>query len=198
MDRHLTTTSTRSRPVSLCSASNDYLGEAMHGRCDQGRLVDALRVLFAAYFVPDETTEMRAMLIATFVKDMAEFSDDCAFWAVDEWRRNHDRRPSPASLRQLAMMRKQEAFKAGQRLRQPEPEPVYSEPDPAVRAENLERIHKTLGSVLNRGEYVSPTYVADVEKRAARKPQWSETAAPDDPRWAELRRARAANPLMQP
>lgn len=171
----------------------------MDGRCDQGRLVDGLRDLLSLYYQPDESAEMRARQIALFVKDMADFSDDCALWAIDEWRRNQDRRPSPASLRQIAMTRKQEAFKAGERFKRlPEPE-RFVEPDPVKRAENLERINASLGMVRRGGRYVSPAYVAETEPDAEKpRPHWSETAAPDDPRWEHLRRARAANPLMQP
>lgn len=194
----MTTFSATSRPPSLFAASNDYLAEAMRGRCDQDRLITTLRDLLSLYFVPDESAEMRVRQIALFVKDMSEFSDDCALWAVDEWRRNHDRRPSPAALRQLAMMRKQEAFKAGERFRKP-PEPErFIEPDPVKRAANLERINRDLGMVLHRGQYATPRYVAEAERVERRRPHWTETAAPDDPRWADLRRARAANPLMSP
>lgn len=36
------------------------------------------------------------------------------------------------------------------------------------------------------------------QEKRERRPHWSETAAPDNPRWDELRRIRAANPLMNP
>lgn len=162
----------------------------MHGRCDQSRLVDALRDLFSVYYQPDETTAMRARQIALFVKDMAEFSDDCAFWAIDEWRRTQDRRPSPASLRHLAMTRKQEAFSAAKRSApRPAPEPAYVEPDPAKRAQNLQRIGFAMASLAS---------AHDAERRNREAPHWSHVAAPNDPRLAQLEMARKANPLMNP
>jgi hypothetical protein len=121
----------------------------MHGQCDQERLVWAIRDLLSLYYQPDDSAEMRARQIALFVKDMGEFSDDCAFWAIDEWRKAHDRRPTPAALRQMAMMRKQEAFKAAERLKRAEPEPRFVEPDPEKRAENLERILAATGFIVS-------------------------------------------------
>jgi len=186
-----------SRPVCLSSASNNYQDEAAYGECDQAVLIRSLRDLLSLYYQPDETPQMRARQIALFVKDMADFSDDCAGWAIDEWRRNQDRRPSPASLRQLGMRRKQEAFGAIKSRPEPMvPHIPYAEPDLEERKEVIERINRNLGHVLHRGRYVSPTYVADDVQ--PRKPHWSETAAPDDPRWAALRKSRAANALMNP
>ena len=59
--------------------------------------------------------EAQVRQIALFVKDLEEFSDDCVWWAIREWRRNETRRPTPASLRQLCMMRRHEALKAAPR-----------------------------------------------------------------------------------
>jgi hypothetical protein len=46
--------------------------------------------------------------------------------------------------------------------------------------------------------YATEMEMADRAKRPVRIPHWSESAAPVDPRWAELRRARAASPLTAP
>lgn len=37
---------------------------------------------------------------------------------------------------------------------------------------------------------------AEARVERSRAPHWTETAPPDDPKWAELERARAANPLI--
>ena len=105
MATDLTPTSTTSRPVSMSTASNSYLEAACSTACNLRRLIDALRALLGLYYQPDEPAHHRARQIALFVKDLADQSDDAVHWAIDEWRRNHDRRPTPASLRQLAMMR---------------------------------------------------------------------------------------------
>jgi hypothetical protein len=41
--------------------------------------------------------------------------------------------------------------------------------------------------------FIAEMEAADRAKRSERIPHWSETAAPDDPRWAVLRKARAEN-----
>jgi hypothetical protein len=51
-----------------------------------------------------------------------------------------------------------------------------------------------------RAQAISEAYLAEVRAAdrqanpAERKPHWSETAAPDDPRWAQLRKAREPPP----
>jgi hypothetical protein len=191
MAADLTTTSTHSRPVSLSSASSEYAQESLYGRCDQARLVDALRTLLGVFYVPNETEAERARQIALFVQVLAEMSDDCVWWAMREWTRTQDRRPSPASLRQLGMMRRQEALAA---LPKPAPEPPPYRPATPEQLETrkaiLARVAAEAGMVRNKhGEWTLPSELVETP----RIPHWSETAGPDDPRWATLRRARAAN-----
>jgi hypothetical protein len=147
MANDLTTNSTPSRPVSLYSASNDQIDAILHGRCNQGRLVDALRDLLGLYYQANETAEQRARIIALFVKDLSDMSDATVHWAVDEWRRTQDRRPSPASLRQLCMVRRAEASNALAKRKPPEPAPTFqlSDEDRARRREQVERIMKEAG-----------------------------------------------------
>jgi hypothetical protein len=187
----------RSRPVSLFSASNDYLRDVLNGRCDQARLVDGLRDLISLYYQPAETSEMRARQIALFVKDLSDMSDDCVGWAIDEWRRNNDRRPTPASLRQLCMMRREAATKA----LKPEatnlhPAPCtslepLSDEEKAKRQAIIERCAHAAGMIKHQGQWVTPSRHEELTKEQERKPHWSEQALPNDPRWAVLRRARA-------
>lgn len=195
MSQDLTTTLTPSRPVSLFSASNEYLTDVLTGRCDQERLTDALRQLMGHFYQPNETPQMRMLLIADFVRDLADMSDEAVSWAIREWRRTHDRRPSPASLRQLCMMRRHEAdaaFKA-RRPREVGPQ-MWNPATPEQLAERkgaMDRIARSAGFVRDAsGQLAFPPKPEDAPKRI---PHWSETAAPDDPRWAELRRARAMN-----
>jgi hypothetical protein len=183
--------------VFLSSASNEYVRAVLETRCDQVKLIEGLRTLLGLFYQPSETDEERARQIAMFVADLSDMSDDCVWWAMREWRRNNDRRPSPASLRQLAMMRRQEALKQN-----PYPKPVPALPYREARPETVEERKAVVQRAAASCGFVRDThgqlaFPEDV-KRPVRVPHWSETAAPDDPRWAELRRARAASPLTAP
>lgn len=159
------------------------------------RLPDALRTLLGLYYIPNETDAERARQIALFVTDLADMSDDCVWWAMREWRRTQDRRPSPAALRQLCMMRRQEAVRA---LPKPEPAPPpYKLADEATLEERraiLARVAEESGMVRSKsGQWTFPSEVEE----APRVPHWTETAMPNDRRYAALRRARAGNSLMR-
>jgi hypothetical protein len=193
MANDLTTSSTPLRPVSLYSASNEQLQAILHGQCNQGRLVDALRDLLSLYYQPNETTDQRTRQIALFVKDLADMSDATVGWAIDEWRRTMDRRPSPASIRQLCMMRRAEATAVLAKLRPAEPAPYadanITPEERDKRADILERVAKASGFVQTQhGQWTLPV---DPKAELEVKPHWSVTAAPDDPRWQMLRKARA-------
>lgn len=174
----------------LSDASSEYRSASLSTRCDQGKLVDALRTLLGLYYVPNETEAERARQIALFVADLSDMSDDNVWWAMREWRRTQDRRPSPASLRQLCMVRRQEACK----LRPaPAPEPLpYRPATPEQLSERkaiFDRVAASSGFVRDRvGQWSLPSEEAEPE----RVPHWSETAGPNDPRWSALRKARAA------
>jgi hypothetical protein len=57
----------------------------------------------------------------------------------------------------------------------------------------LERMRETAA------RFIAEMDAADRAKRSEKRiPHWSETAAPDDPRFAALRKARAENALVQP
>ena len=199
MQNSLTTTSQGSRSVSLYSASPEYRSEALNGKCDQSRLVDDLRDLLRLYFVPSETPEAQVRQIALFVKDLEEFSDDCVWWAIREWRRNETRRPTPASLRQLCMMRRHEALKAAPR---PEPDRSQTGAEPFMaplsdaekerRRAVIAKCAKAAGMKFD-GRQVVP----DIPTKP-RTPHWSEIAKPDDPRWKALKEARERAGVVLP
>jgi hypothetical protein len=66
-----------------------------------------------------ESPEERIREIAVLVKDLAEFSEDVAGWAVREWRLTRDRRPTSAALRQICMVRREALVREAKR-REPE------------------------------------------------------------------------------
>jgi hypothetical protein len=155
--------------------------------------VDALRDLLSLYYQPNETTDQRTRQIALFVKDLADMSDATVGWAIDEWRRTMDRRPSPASIRQLCMMRRAEASAVLAKLRPAEPAPYadanITPEERDKRAAILERVAKASGFVQTQhGQWTLPEAEKDKPKPVR---HWSETALPDDPRWQMLRKARA-------
>jgi hypothetical protein len=163
----------------------------LHGRVDQLRLKKALEDLVRPHFY--ERPEDRIRDVAVLINDLAEFSNDVAGWAVREWRLRWDRRPTSAALRQLCMNRRHELMAEVNARRPPEPEPYQTtEITPEERdkrAAVLERVAKASGFVQTQhGQWTLPAAEKDKPKRV---PHWSEGAAPDDPRWAMLRKARA-------
>ncbi len=201
MAQDLTTTSTPSRPALPSNASNDYIAASLTGRCDQADLSDALRTLLGLFFVPSETDAERARQIALFLTDLSDMSDDCVWWAMREWRRNNDRRPSPASLRQLCMMRRAELTRERDRrsVKADDDPTLYKIASPetqAERAESLARIAAETGMVRVGRVWSLPDRPEDAPKVG---PHWSLTERAANPMFTEtLRRARADNPLAGP
>ena len=165
--------------------------------------MDDLRDLLRLYFVPSETPEAQVRQIALFVKDLEEFSDDCVWWAIREWRRNETRRPTPASLRQLCMMRRQEALKAATR---PEVKPpatgdggeVTPFMAPLSDAEKERRRGVIAQCAKSAGlKFDGRQVVPDIPTKP-RTPHWSEIAKPDDPRWKALKEARERAGVVLP
>ena len=199
MPNDLTVTSTNSRHVSLYSAPAEYRREALNGKCDAGKLAKALKTLLGYYFVATETPEERARQIAQMAMDLSEFSEDCVWWAMREWRQKHDRKPTPASLRQLCMMRRHEALKAAPR---PEPDRSQTGAEPFMaplsdaekerRRAVIAKCAKAAGMKFD-GRQVVP----DIPTKP-RTPHWSEIAKPDDPRWKALKEARERAGVVLP
>ena len=195
----MTVTSTNSRHVSLYSAPAEYRREALNGKCDAGKLAKALKTLLGYYFVASETPEERARQIAQMAMDLSEFSEDCVWWAMREWRQKNDRKPTPASLRQLCMMRRQEALKAAPR---PEPDRSQTGAEPFMaplsdaekerRRAVIAKCAKAAGMKFD-GRQVVP----DIPTKP-RTPHWSEIAKPDDPRWKALKEARERAGVVLP
>lgn len=181
----------------LSSRSPQEISAALRDPVDQAKLAVAIKDLLGLYWVPADSPEDRARQIALFVRDLAKFPDAVVAYAVHDWRTTQDRRPSIASLHQLCMCRQRALMERAAYLSPPD-----QAPDPTPSAEQIEQRRALIGQALAKNGFVkretgwvSPGVVAE-EKEQPRKPHWSETAAPDDPKWAALRRARAENPLM--
>jgi hypothetical protein len=155
------------------------------------RLAAGLRDLLGLYFIPDETAEHRARQIAIFVKDLGGMSDDVVGYALTEWRRKQDRRPSPAALLQLCAMRRNEAAKATalrniQNTGTADLTPLAPE-DRAAREAVFERCAKSAGFLRVDGRWVTPEAA---KEKPARVPHWTETAPADHPWFKALELAR--------
>jgi hypothetical protein len=137
----------------LSGAANEYIQESLNGRCDQERLTDTMRTLLGLYFVPTETQVERARQVAMFVADLSEFSDDAVWWAIREWRRTQDRKPTPASLRQLCMMRREEASR-------------HHKPadDDWLEQGILKRVRRWLDGSPGEGEKGIPSHLVTIER----------------------------------
>lgn len=199
MPNDLTVTSTNSRHVSLYSAPAEYRREALNGKCDAGKLAKALKTLLGYYFVATETPEERARQIAQMAMDLSEFSEDCVWWAMREWRQKHDRKPTPASLRQLCMMRRHEALKAAPR---PEPDRSQTGAEPFMAPlsdDEKERRRAVIAKCAKAAgmNFDGRQVVPDISTKP-RTPHWSEIAKPDDPRWKALKEARERAGVVLP
>jgi hypothetical protein len=142
------TTHSKPQPLSLPSGlSSPALAEALNGRCNQERLLRGIRDLLGLYWQPNDTPEERARQALLFVRDLAEFSDDVVDAALSEWRRQHDRRPTIAGLRQLCMARRYGLTEEAKRRSPPEPEPQFrlSDEERARRREQIAMIMKETG-----------------------------------------------------
>ena len=195
----MTVTSTNSRHVSLYSAPAEYRREALNGKCDAGKLAKALKTLLGYYFVATETPEERARQIAQMAMDLSEFSEDCVWWAMREWRQKHDRKPTPASLRQLCMMRRHEALKAAPR---PEPDRSQTGAEPFMAPlsdDEKERRRAVIAKCAKAAgmNFDGRQVVPDISTKP-RTPHWSEIAKPDDPRWRALKEARERAGVVLP
>jgi hypothetical protein len=183
------------------------INAALAPSADQGWRVRALGELLDIWF--PERSDARTRLVATFVLDLEEFPCAVVRSAIDEWRREQDRKPTPAALRQVCARIRHELHRSRDLALRPAPpnreaeiaERIKTIPQETIdqRRETAERLLQRCGFVRRSGRVMSRTLAADLDAEADKpKPaHWSETAAPDDPRWEILRKSRAANALVK-
>lgn len=144
---------------------------------------------------------------AAFVKALAHVPEWAMNAAFDKWERTGQRRPSPAEIvilaeRELKPMAEELARR--QRIMDEdaaaEAERIKARVTPEAAARIMAEAGMTEGRLaavkrfpMARSADEAKAKLVDWEAPAA---HWSETAEPDDPRWEILRKARAANSLL--
>ena len=176
------------------SLSGTEISEALNGRCEQERLLRGIRDLLGLYWQPGDSPEERARQALLFVRDLAEFSDDVVTFALREWRRGHDRRPSIASLRQLCMVRRQELTLEAKRRspaqEAPDPYAILGEDEKLERKAILERVARGAGlSQETTGQWTLPPRKGTIVDTDAPFTHWTKRVDPVDAA-EQLRRAR--------
>ncbi len=189
------TTPAKTSPLALLSShSRQEISAALSTPVDQAKLFQAIKDLLGMYWIAADMPEDRARQIALFVKDLAKFPDAVVAYAVHDWRTRQDRRPSIASLhqlcmtRQVALIQRRDALFEAEQGQSSAPEPTPEEM--ARREEFMARALDTAGFAKRKAGWLMKTEIAEAEDKP-RIPHWSETAAPNDPRFAALRKARA-------
>ena len=162
-----------------------------------GRIV----TLLSHYYRPDDDADLMRAMAADWYAVLKGFptyaiNGACVDYLTDEPRR----KPSPGAIVELArrlMPRPRLGTADDERMALPKPERTMDE---LARSQQL---LNAAGFTPKRMQAVQsrPMARTDDELYADKKtdrPHWTETVAPDSPELEQLRRARAANPLMNP
>lgn len=187
----LTTHTESTQGVSVRERSTSDLMKAIHSPGDDGYILDRARtVVMGLYFDPDRTPEQRAATLEEFRRALTIYPKWAVAGAFDDWVRTRTRRPSPAEIGILASARMKPLTDeiSWRRERQTED----------ADADHRERVTPARAAEIMAEFGFSPTaderQLSDTDDRQR---HWSETSAPDDTRWAGLKKARAQNPLMR-
>jgi hypothetical protein len=192
------------RGVSLRDRSNADLTQAILSAGDEAYVLDRARVVLKLYYDPAMDDMDRADMLEEFRKALSNLPKWAVAKGFDEWARTMSRRPSPAEIAILAQRAlKSIADELADRVKMDAP--PSSPPDPRSDEEKARanRIMQLAGFTPKRFEAVCSRPLASSEaelydERSNHRPHWTETVAPDSPEMEQLRRARAANPLMNP
>jgi hypothetical protein len=186
---------------SLRERSTSQLLDAIRSPTDQGKVLLRLATCFAMpYFAPEQDEAMKSAVTQSFLQAL----DGLPTWAIlrafDAWEKTFARRPTPAEIRNLAG-NEIKALTDELALRQ---KTTMLEPSKDTRVDRATaaKILQDSGFTLKRMEAVRSAPMArtmdeaEAARDQVRTPHWSETAAPDDPRWEALRRSRAASTVV--
>lgn len=154
-----------------------------------------MRDVLGLYWQPSDAPEERARQALLFVRDLAEFSDDVVTFALREWRRSHDRRPSIAALRQICMARRHDLAAENKRRAPHEPAGFYqagpvSEDEKLERKAVVERVAQQAGlSKEPTGQWTLPPRKGTAEDTETPFTHWTQRVSAEAAA-AQLRRAR--------
>lgn len=158
------------------------------------------------YFDPDDDPATRKDKREEFVRAVASSPQWAIEQAFDDWVRTGTRRPTPGDIvilvgralkpmtDELARRRKMDAAAEEQRRAQITPERTPEERDRAQRIVDAAGLGLAMRNALARKPMAGS--LAEAAHVEPTKPHWTETADPDGPEMAQLRAARAANPIM--
>ena len=165
-----------------------------------GETLKRANVCLALYFDPDNDPETKAAMRESFVRALDHVPTWAMHRAFDAWEKTQQRRPSPGEIVILAERElKPMADEVARRKRDQdarEAERIQREAS-RVSGDAAAAILERAGFTPRRIEAVRAAPMArsldEAVERAAPPPHWSETAAPDDPKWSALRASRAAS-----
>ena len=194
-ERNLPSRTANTPAVSLRERSTEALTQATRLPGDEAYVLERTRVCLSCFYEPDMLPEDRAAMMDEFGRALRTFPRWSVSKAFDAWMRTAQRRPSPGEIailagRELKAVTDEIALR---RKLEVKPEPPRAKPDAAAAAEILNRAGWTpnrMAAIRNAHPLVGSMNEAETARATARVPHWSETAAPDDPRFTALRKAR--------
>jgi len=208
--RSLAAPSITSPTVSVREQSTSTLATAILSGRNPGETLRRANTVLAAYFDPDIDPETKAALRQEFVVALKDFPDWAVQKAFDVWVKTMTRRPSPGEIvilaaRETEVIHRELKIRADDEAarREYENRVEMTEDQLARRREVAEQTIRAAGFTKERSEQFkrAPLALTFAEAEAKAKepdrPHWSESAPPEDPRWEQLRRARAQNTLIQ-
>jgi len=195
-------------PVSLRARSSQDLTQAIRlptaAELPDHRAFTAnrARVCLKLFYDPDMDAADRAEMLDNFAKALSGYPRWAVSKGFDDWERTMQRRPSPAEIGILASRAVKEITDELRRRQPPAQPPSYPSPDrQPISAEAANEILARAGFGPDRTLAVKRFPMAGTIEEAeegvkVRKAHWSDTAAPDDPAWRQLRASRAASGLV--
>lgn len=199
-EQALIAASTPSPMTSLREQPASTLATAIHSPHDAGKALKRVNAVLGLYFDPDFDAETRALVRQEFVVALANYPDWAVQRAFDRWVADMRRRPSPGEIVILVQRElKPIADELARRRKHADEAEEERRRAAAARcsAEAAQEVLERAGFTPKRMAAVAQNPMArtleEAEARAEVKARhWSETASPDDPRFEQLRKARAA------
>lgn len=189
--------------VSVREKSTADLTQAIHSPGDEAYVLDRTRICLKAFYEPDMSHEDRAAVMDEFARALRGYPRWAVSRGFDGWMKSGTRRPSPGDIVILAGRAMQEITDELKRRERIAEQQAEDNAPPRCSADMSARLMAQAGFTPKRLEAVrkSPMALtfADAEAvaDAPPKPHWTETVTADSPAMEQLRRARAANPMMR-